>query len=70
MAAATAFFFESDAKSGLRNLLPQLEIVAVPRSYGRTGRRSFYMDETGAVYAADKKGAEASSADKSLVMNP
>ena len=47
-----------------------LEIVAVPRSYGRTGRRSFYMDETGAVYAADKKGAEASSADKSLVTDP
>ena len=47
-----------------------LEIVAVPRSYGRTGRQSFYTNETGAIYAADKKGAEATSADKSFVIDP
>ena len=47
-----------------------LEITAVPRSYGRTGRRSFYMNESGVIYAADKNGAEATSADKSFVIDP
>ncbi len=43
-----------------------LEIVAVPRKYGRTGRRSFYVDETGVVVAADRKGAEANASDDPL----
>lgn len=42
------------------------EIVAVPRSYGRTGRRSFYVNETGVIFAADKKGVEANAADDPL----
>ena len=49
---------------------PSLEIVAVPRSYGRTGRRSFYMDETGVIHAADKKGREARSGDDPMVIDP
>jgi hypothetical protein len=49
---------------------PSLEITAVPRTYGRTGLRSFYMNESGVIYAADKKGAEATSADKSIVIDP
>jgi len=47
-----------------------LEIAAVPRTYGRTGRRSFYMGESGVIYAADKNGAEATSADESFVIDP
>jgi hypothetical protein len=47
-----------------------LEIVAVPQTYGRTGRRSFYLDETGVIRAADKNGAEASPTDVSLVIDP
>jgi hypothetical protein len=47
-----------------------IEIMAVPRTYGRTGRRSFYMNQTGVIYAADKNGAEATSADKSFVIDP
>jgi len=49
---------------------PSLEITAVPRTYGRTGLRSFYMNESGVIYAADKKGAEATRADKSIVIDP
>lgn len=49
---------------------PSLKITAVPRSYGRTGLRSFYMNQTGVIYAADKNGAEATSADKSFVIDP
>lgn len=47
-----------------------LEITAVPRTYGRTGRRSFYMDETGTINSLDKKGAEATHADPFLVIDP
>jgi hypothetical protein len=46
------------------------EIVAVPRNYGRTGRRSFYVNETGDIHAADKKGAEANIGDHLLVIDP
>ena len=49
---------------------PSLEIVAVPRTYGRTGRLSFYIDETGVTRAADKKGAEATLANNSFVIDP
>jgi hypothetical protein len=47
-----------------------LEITAVPRAYGRTGRRSFYMDQTGTINSLDKKGAEATHADPFLVIDP
>ena len=43
-----------------------IEIVAVPRKYGRTGQRSFYVNETGAIVAADRKGAEAKAGDDAL----
>lgn len=46
------------------------EIVAVPRSYRRTGRRSFYMNETGVIHAADKNGAEANLGDDLIVIDP
>ncbi len=46
------------------------EIVAVPRIYRRTGRRSFYMDETGVIHAADKNGAEANLSDDLVVIDP
>ncbi len=46
------------------------QIVAVPRTYLKTGRRSFYIDETGVIHAADKNGAEVSLADDPLVIDP
>jgi hypothetical protein len=46
------------------------EILAVPRTYGRTGRRSFYMDESGAIRFADKHGAEANREDDLIVIDP
>lgn len=42
------------------------EVVAVPRQYGRTGRRSFYINETGVIVAADRKGGEAHASDDPL----
>jgi hypothetical protein len=46
------------------------EIVAVPRTYRRTGRRSFYLDQTGVIRYADKKGAEANRDDDLIVIDP
>jgi hypothetical protein len=43
-----------------------LEAVAVPRRYGRTGLRSFYIDETGVLRGADKRGAAATINDDPL----
>ncbi len=37
--------------------------TATPKNYGKTGRRSFYVDETGVVRAADHKGEPATAAD-------
>jgi hypothetical protein len=42
------------------------EVAAVPRKYGRTGRRSFYVNEKGAIVAADRKGGEAHAEDDPL----
>ena len=47
-----------------------LEIVALPRTYRRTGRRSFYTNETGEIRVADKHGAEANLKDRLLVIDP
>ncbi len=39
------------------------EISAVPESYGKTGQRSFLLDSSGKIHAADKHGQMASSSD-------
>ncbi|MFY9554253.1 MAG: hypothetical protein WAV20_09005 [Blastocatellia bacterium] len=39
------------------------QVSAVPERFGFTGKRSFYVDETNVVRAADKKGAPATAAD-------
>jgi len=39
------------------------ELAATPESYGKTGRRSFFLDAEGNVHAADKKGVVATSDD-------
>lgn len=42
------------------------EVVGVPVKYPMTGRRSFYVDETGVIRAGDKQGADATSTDSPL----
>lgn len=42
------------------------EAVAMPISYQRSGLRSFYIDETGVIRFADKRGAEADANDTPL----
>jgi hypothetical protein len=41
----------------------KFEATATPKTYGKTGRRSFFIDETGTMRAADHKGQPATAAD-------
>jgi hypothetical protein len=42
------------------------ELSGVPETYGKTGRRSFLLDATGKIHAADKRGEMAVSEDPLL----
>jgi hypothetical protein len=42
----------------------QFEVVATPKEYGKTGKRSFFVDKSGVVRGDDHGGAPATSADK------
>ncbi len=46
-----------------RNKTAGFTLAAVPVEYGKTGRRSFYLDSQGQLHAADKQGAVATSVD-------
>jgi hypothetical protein len=41
----------------------RFEATATPKEYGKTGRRSFFVDQTGVVRAADHKGRPATAQD-------
>lgn len=53
----TGYRFEIQVKPG------GFQVTAVPEKFGVTGTRSFYVDETNVVHAADKKGAPATASD-------
>lgn len=53
----TGYRFEVQVKRG------GFQATAVPVQAGISGRRSFYVDETRVVHAADKNGAPASASD-------
>ncbi len=42
----------------------QFQVVATPREYGKTGKRSFFVDKSGVVRGDDHGGAPATAADK------
>ena len=44
----------------------QFEAVATPREYGKTGKRSFFVDKSGVVRGDDHGGAPATAADKPI----
>jgi len=53
----TGYKFDVQVKRG------GFQVTAVPEKYGITGKRSFFVDETNIVRAADKRGAPATAAD-------
>jgi hypothetical protein len=48
---------------------PGFEIAAAPIDYGKTGKRSFFLDAEGKLHAADHQG-ESSTADDPLASTP
>jgi hypothetical protein len=44
----------------------QFEAVATPREYGKSGKRSFFVDKSGVVRGDDHGGAPATAADKPI----
>ena len=42
----------------------QFEAVAMPKEYGKTGKRSFFVDKSGVVRGDDHGGGPATIADK------
>ncbi len=51
--------FTVDVRTGGYDEPPGFQVVAVPVTYGSTGIRSFYVDESGVVRAGDNRGADA-----------
>jgi hypothetical protein len=55
--------FKVEAVKDTGEGLPGFIAVAVPTDYGSTGKRSFFVDETGVIRAADSQGMEATRHD-------
>jgi hypothetical protein len=54
-------------KIDLSVLSNKFEVIATPVEYGKTGRRSFYMDESGILRGGDHAGGAATLSDKPIV---
>lgn len=44
----------------------KFELAATPLTYGRTGRRSFFLDASGGLHGADRQGAVGSGSDPAI----
>ena len=60
------YLFKVAREKGSSESLPSFAAFAIPLSYRKTGRRSFYIDESGVIRGAHKKGFEANVNDKPL----
>ena len=61
-----AFLENMEYRIELEVLGDKFEISATPKSYGKTGRRSFFLDNSGTVRAADHKGQPATADDPAV----
>ena len=60
------FLENSEYKFELDVTGDRFEITATPKSYGKTGRRSFILDQTGTVRGADHRGEPAATDDPAV----
>lgn len=60
------FLDNSEYKFELDVAGDHFEITATPKSYGKTGRRSFVIDQTGVVRGADHRGEPAATDDPAV----
>jgi type II secretory pathway pseudopilin PulG len=56
----SGYRYKLEAVKHTRESLATFTVVAVPTEYGSTGRRSFFIDETGVLRGEDRTGLEAS----------
>ncbi|MCM3870914.1 MAG: DUF4190 domain-containing protein [Pyrinomonadaceae bacterium] len=54
------------SKPESRDQIGRFQLVAVPLTYPNSGRRSFYLDETGVIRAGDAHGGDATEFDEPL----
>jgi hypothetical protein len=54
-------------KIDLSVLSNKFEVIATPVEYGKTGRRSFYIDESAILRGGDHAGGAATLSDKPIV---
>ena len=62
----SGYRFQIEILSDRGDGYPGFTVVAVPTEYGSTGRRSFFVDYTGVIRAADSHGMEATKYDPPL----
>jgi type II secretory pathway pseudopilin PulG len=55
----SGYRFKVEVLSRTKDRPAGFEVVAVPTEYGSTGRRSFFIDETGVIRGEDRHGLEA-----------
>lgn len=60
---ADGYRFRYRIVTGPGGVIQGFELGAVPETYGKTGRRSFFVDTHGKLHAADKEGAPATAED-------
>ena len=53
--------FTIEVKKSSERVSAAYQAVGVPVTYGKTGRRSFFMDESGVIRGGDNRGAEATA---------
>jgi hypothetical protein len=61
--ATDGYRFRYRVVTGTNGQIEGFELGAVPETYGKTGRRSFFLDAQGKLHAADKEGAPATDDD-------
>jgi len=57
------YYFVVSHREGGNNVPATFEVIAIPRRYDQTGKRSFYVATDGVVRGADKNGAPANEND-------
>ncbi len=60
------YFFKVVREKGSSESPSSFAAFAIPLRYGKSGRRSFYIDESAVIRGGDKKGVEASAKDQPL----
>jgi len=60
---------ETGYKFDLRLTAEGFEVTAVPVEYGKSGKMSFFMDQTGMIRGGDHSGAPASASDEPALYN-